>query len=326
MNELNIAGRLATFLKVPSSGKEEDNIEAFRKACEEQSKVPGITGVELHYPAGFVIDTAKMKELLDAVNLKVSALNPRFVKGFAKDDRFRDGALSHLNPVIRQAAIDLVKRNADAAKILGCEVVNIWVDRDGHMYSFEKDCAKLWDNFVDSLQQIADYAPDVKFAIEYKYEETPVKTLVRDAGRTLAIILETNRENVGANVDYNHTIMAQESPAEVYDMFLARGKLFNIHLNDSWYYDDDIMVGSNTPISLLEVMYLLRKYDYKGWIYFDTKIIKGDPVEECVENVETTNQFWKLAHDIDLEELEELRKKDDYIGIKRMIRKLLFKE
>jgi xylose isomerase len=322
MEELNIAGRFASFFSPIKDGTEEENIEAFEKAAEEQSKVPGVKGVEMHYPAQFVIPVEKMKEIFDKYNIKVSAINPRF----AKDKRFDKGALSHPKQEIRDAAIDFVKKNIDAAKILDCKVINVWINRDGHTYAFERDYSLLWGNFVDSLQKLADYAPEINLALEYKYEESPVKTMVRDAGRTLALIQAIDKKNVGANVDYNHTIMAQECPGEVYDMFLSRGKLFNIHLNDSWYYDDDIMVGSNTPVSLFEVMTLLRRYKYDGWIYFDTKVINGSPTEECIENVETTNQFWRLAHDLDLDKLEELREEENVFKIHKLIRTTLFRD
>jgi xylose isomerase len=321
MNKLNIAGRLASFFKPNKNGTEEENIAALRDACKKLSAIEGVNGIEVHHPAQFVIPTEKMKEVFDEFNLKVSAINPRF----AKDPKFNDGALAHPDPEIRKESIAFMKENVVAARILGCQVVNVWINRDGHTYAFERDYKVMWQDFVDSMQQVADFAPDLKFALEYKYEESPVKTMVRDAGRTLAFIQEINRGNVGANVDYNHAIMAQECPGEVYDMFLSRNKLYNIHLNDSWYYDDDIMVGSNTPISLFEVMYLLKKYNYKGWIYFDTKITKGSPTDECVENVESTNHFWKLAHELDEAKLEEFRKNYDVFGIKKLIRTTLFK-
>ncbi|NQT90608.1 MAG: TIM barrel protein [Candidatus Omnitrophica bacterium] len=319
MKKLRLSARIQSFLKKGETP--EECKKAFDEAVEAISKIDGIDGVELNYPTVFTIPVEDMKEIFEKYNLKVSAVNPRFYE----DKLFKTGALAHPEKEIRDAAIKFVNDSVSASRVFDCDIVNIWINRDGHTYPFERDYSLLWKNFVDSMQKVADNAKDIKFGLEYKYEQSPVKTLVRDAGRTVVLIHEIDRPNVGANMDYNHSIMCQECPGEAYEMFLSRNKLFNVHLNDSWYYDDDIMVGSVTPVSLLEVFYLFRKYDYDGWIFFDTKVVSGTAEDECRENVETVQQFWRLANNIDLKKLEELRAKEDVCAIKKMIRELLFK-
>ena len=48
----------------------------------------------------------------------------------------------------------------------------LWLENDGFEYPFQMDYEKGWKQIVEAIREVADYAPDMKYSIEYKpYEE-----------------------------------------------------------------------------------------------------------------------------------------------------------
>lgn len=66
---------------------------------------------------------------------------------------------------------------------------------------------------IDAFRELADYAPDMKYSIEYKPFEPRNFSMVDSTGMTLLLIKEIDRPNVGCTLDFCHMLMKRDSPA-----------------------------------------------------------------------------------------------------------------
>lgn len=291
--------RFATYRDLPSFA------EQLKMACQ----VPGLRGVELQYPRHFEKESAEAiaKHCQDA-GLEVIGIQPDIFR----DPLFRQGALSAPDPSTRQRAVDICLRAADAAHRVGAPCVAIWPGQEGFDYTFQVDHVALWERALTALGAIADGARDLRIAVEYKLKEPRQKSLFGTAAQTLAAIQEVGHANLGVLLDFGHSLMAKESPAQTAALLLRCGKLFHVHLNDCYREtDDDLMVGAAHVYETVELLYYLTRLGYQGWLSLDTVAFREDPVAAATASVHAFERLSGLAARIRPERIAEIQARHD---------------
>ncbi len=256
--------------------------------------VAGLTDVDLNYPDHLGSGPAATAARLADLGLAVNGLAMRY----ASTPAFRRGAFTNPDPAVRRAAIDLTRRGVDAARAAGADLLTIWLGQDGFDYAFQADYARLWDQAVAGLAEVADHDPACRISVEYKPDEPRARALLRDAATTLLAIRETGAPNLGVTLDFAHALYAGEAPAFAAALIARYGRLMGVHLNDGYGgRDDGLMVGAVHPRETLELLVALRGMAYDGAIYFDTfPDASGlDPAAECAANIATVERFWAAA-------------------------------
>ncbi len=249
------------------------------------SLVPGLNAVDLNYPDH--LEKSEMKELrhhLDDLGLTVNG----FAMRYYSDSGFKLGAFTNPDAKLRRLAIDQTKRGIDEMLELGGSLMTLWMGQDGFDYSFQADYARLWDQTLEAMAEVADHAPSSEVSIEYKPNEPRSFSLMPDIGTTLLAIHELNRKNVGVTIDFAHVLYADEMPAYAVALAARSSKLFGVHLNDGYAKrDDGLMVGTVHPVQTIELLYVLDEIGYDRPIYFDTfpDTTGLDPVAECSSNI-----------------------------------------
>lgn len=227
---------------------------------------PGISGVELKYPADFK-DLATLRAVLDETGLPLSAVNIDSREMPAS----RHGSLSARDPARRAAAAQRLKEGMDIAAEFGTDIVTTCPNADGYDYPFQLDFVEAWGNFVDTARTAALHRADIKIGLEYQFHEPHAKILLRDVGRVLAVCLEVGLPNLGANLDIGHCFAAQEAPAEAAAMLARHDRLFYIHSSDNpgdggdW----DMISGSVHVWHWIELLMTLDQVGYDGWLGAD---------------------------------------------------------
>jgi xylose isomerase len=258
------------------------------RTLEEQfdlaSRVPEVEGVELvgtwHLSAESV---AEVKQHLERTGLQPVSVIPN-VFG---DLRFGRGAFTAQDQSIRRQAVDETKLLSDLAREIGCDTVCIWPGQDGYDYPFQYDYAQALEWFVEGLRECADYASDIRFALEYKPKEPRNRSFASTADRSLVLVNAVDRANVGVTMDTGHALVAYESPAESVALLqLHAHKLFHVHLNDNYrLWDDDLIFGVVHPVEMMECIYWLIRTGYAGWCSFDQYPYREDAVRAITESV-----------------------------------------
>lgn len=257
--------------------------------------VPGIDAADLNYPDHFEGQTpAAMARVLADAGLALNGLAMRYYT----DPGFRLGAFTHPDPATRRAAIDLTKRGLDALAEMGGRVMTLWLGQDGVDYSFQGDYARMWDETVAALAEVADHNPALDIAVEYKPNEPRAFALLPDLGMNLLALVQVNRPNTGITLDFAHVLYAGEIPAQVASVAARQSRLLGVHLNDGYgKRDDGLMVGSVHPVQTVELFVELGRIGYDGVIYFDTFPDHGglDPLAEAAANVAMADRLRSIA-------------------------------
>ncbi len=249
------------------------------------AQVKGLNAVDLNFPdhvEGAVLK--EMKHHLGGLGLSVNG----FAMRYYTDPGFKLGAFTNPDARLRRLAIDQTKRGIDQMQELGGSLMTLWMGQDGFDYSFQVDYARLWDQTLEAISEVADHAGKVEISLEYKPNEPRSFSLMPDIGTTLLAIREVGRTNVGVTIDFAHVLYADEMPAYAAAMAARASKLFGVHLNDGYAKrDDGLMVGTVHPVQTVELLYVLSSSDYDRPIYFDTfpDTTGLDPVAECSANI-----------------------------------------
>jgi xylose isomerase len=285
--------------------------------------VKGLEGVEVIYPWHFGnLKPKQLKRKLADVGLRIVSCNPN-IWG---EPKLKFGSFSNPDKKIRRYAIDLVKRNVDAAREMGVKDVCLWPGQDGFDYPFQADYCDLWKWEAEGLRSVADYARETDFGIEYKLKEPRKAILVSSAASLIALAAEVGRRNVGAVLDLGHALQSKENPANSACLLSKHRRLFGIHINDNYAdWDDDMTVGSIHVWHTIEFIQYLRKVGYNKHLSIDTTPFREDAVESARVCIRNFRKLEKAAERMDEKLLKRLQDASDVLGIQDYLMKNVLK-
>ncbi|KAL7464793.1 hypothetical protein ACHAXS_005132 [Conticribra weissflogii] len=283
-----------------------------------QAQIQGLGGIDFNYPQHFQTHhwtPREAKQTLDRLGLRAGAVCLRYPSEFAR------GAMNHPDPSTRRKAIELTKRAAEVAKILGADQVVVWSAYDGYDYPFQVDYREKWTQIVEAFRECCDAHPDVKWSLEFKPTDENTRFFtVPSTGAAMMLVTEIDRPNMGLTLDMGHMLMAGENPGQ--SIAMVGEKLFGIQLNDGYTRlaaEDGMMFGSIHPSMALEAMYQLRRIGFKGHFYFDTFPQRTDPVKEAEYNIRRVKEFWRAVEKMDETELEAVAREHDALGALKLV-------
>lgn len=257
--------------------------------------VPGMGHADLNYPDHLDgLTPAGASAALSAAGIGLNGLAMRYYS----DPGFRLGAFTNPDPATRRAAIDLTRRGLDALAEMGGKVMTLWLGQDGVDYSFQGDYARMWDDTVAALAEVADHNPALDISVEYKPNEPRAFALLPDMATTLLALDEVGRSNTGVTLDFCHLLFAGEIPARSARLAARRTRILGLHLNDGYgKRDDGLMVGSVHPVQTVELFVEMIRQGPAQTIYFDTFPDHSgmDPVAEASANIAMTRRLWAVA-------------------------------
>jgi len=206
--------------------------------------------VALHIPWDKVDDYAALREYARGLGVDLGTINSNTFQ----DDDYKFGSLTHVDPKIRQKAIDHHFECIDIMNQTGSRDLKIWL-ADGTNYPGQGDIRGRQDRLADSLQKIyARIGDEQRMVLEYKFFEPAFyHTDVPDWGTSYVqvlalgdkalVCLDTGHHAPGTNIEF---IVAQ---------LLRLGKLGSFDFNSRFYADDDLIVGAADPFQLFRILY-----------------------------------------------------------------------
>jgi L-rhamnose isomerase/sugar isomerase len=219
----------------------------------DAAQVHALTGlaptVALHIPWDQVDDYAELGRFAEDLGVRLGTINSNTFQ----DDDYKLGSLTHVDPAIRQKAIDHHYACIDVMNATGSQDLKIWLP-DGTNYPGQGDIRGRQDRLADSLQQIyARLADHQRLVLEYKIFEPYFYTMdVPDWGTSYAhvtalgeramVCLDTGHHAPSTNIEF---IVAQ---------LLRLGRLGSFDFNSRFYADDDLIVGAADPFQLFRII------------------------------------------------------------------------
>jgi L-rhamnose isomerase/sugar isomerase len=206
--------------------------------------------VALHIPWDKVDDYAALGAFAKDHGVALGTVNSNTFQ----DDDYKFGSLTHIDPKIRQKAIDHHYECIDIMTEIGSRDLKIWL-ADGTNYPGQGDIRGRQDRLADSLASIyARIGEEQRLVLEYKFFEpafyhTDVPdwgtsyVQVAALGERAMVCLDTGHHAPGTNIEF---IVAQ---------LLRLGKLGSFDFNSRFYADDDLIVGAADPFQLFRILY-----------------------------------------------------------------------
>ena len=206
--------------------------------------------VALHIPWDKVDDYAALGAFAKDHGVALGTVNSNTFQ----DDDYKFGSLTHIDPTIRQKAIDHHFECIEIMSEIGSRDLKIWL-ADGTNYPGQGDIRGRQDRLADSLAKIYErIGAEQRLVLEYKFFEPAFyHTDVPDWGTSYAqvsalgdramVCLDTGHHAPGTNIEF---IVMQ---------LLRLGKLGSFDFNSRFYADDDLIVGAADPFQLFRILY-----------------------------------------------------------------------
>jgi L-rhamnose isomerase len=287
-----------------------------RETLEMAARVPDLVCLDINVPfASEDVDAKEVRLMLDDLGLAARATTPHiYMREYVK------GAFTNPDPAKRAAARDRVREAVEAAHVLGAGYVKFWPGQDGFDMPGQVDYMQLWDHTVAAIHDLATESPDVQFAIEYKAKEPRVRITLATATKTLLAISEADVPNVGIVMDFGHSLLAGETPAEAVQLIHRHRKLVSAELNDNWRgWDDDLPVAAVHLFETIEYLLALRTIGWSDPVLLDQFPFREDPVAAITQSIQTIKALNVVCDRVDLAALRAAHDAQDALGAQRVL-------
>ncbi len=258
----------------------------FGKKLGEYKKL-GFDGVQLHdddavpdlekkTPAQIEKEASKLRKVLDSEGLVPEIVAPRLWE----DPRGIDGGYTANDPKVRRWAIERSKRCADIGRALGCDLMVLWLAREGTYIRESKNALDSHAYLLEAVNAVLTHDPKVRIAIEPKPNEPMDHAYIPTIGHAIALgARSVDPARVGALIETAHALLAGLDPSDEMAFALSAGKLWSVHLNDQngLKYDQDKTFGAaNLRVAFNQVRILeLAGYAKTGaFIGLDIKAMR----------------------------------------------------
>jgi sugar phosphate isomerase/epimerase len=280
-------------------------------------------GVELHYRGNETKnDIEQTKAILKKLNLKIAYVNA-WLYG---ERKWMFGSLSAPDSKTRKSAMEEIYKLVDHTRKIGGEGIGLWLGQDGFDYAFQTDYRSQWQHLISALKEICEYASGMKIALEPKTREPRNRLLIDSVPTSLLACIEAGNENLGITVDMGHVLQDSRNIAQSLDMAIKYGRLFNVHANDNYAaWDDDMIVGSVHLMEFLEAFYILKKYEYDGWIAVDIFPYREDPFEATAESISYMESYSRVIDMLGIDKIDSLIKNNNVTETMKAFRETIFR-
>ena len=308
-------------------GKTQDRFSEYQQPTQSEERlrmvptIPGVTGVEVVYP----YETGKPQEtkaLMEELGLSFAAINANI----KKETKWVPGALSRPQADLRKGAVEVIKKAKDYAKEVGAPLVTCCPLSDGFDNLFQVDYPKAWRYMIESVAEAADYLPEVPLFIEYKINETRVNCHVDSCAKTMVLLKEVQNAATGITIDFGHSLLAKENPAQVLWLCRESGIDFYLHTNDNdWNFDWDLVGGSRNFLHTVEFLFYAMEYEYDKYFTADASPRIFDMVGFFTQHAEMNQAIWNLVDKLDRAKYRRLMAEEKYMDLMQLVKDEIYR-
>lgn len=292
-----------------------------RERLETVKKIDGVTGVEIVYPYETEEATAT-KALMQEMGLEFAAVNANI----KKETKWVPGALSRPKANLRQEAVQMIKDAKDYAIAVGAPLVTCCPLSDGFDNLFQVDYQKAWKYMIDAVAEAADYKPEMPLFIEYKINETRVNCHLDSCAKTIVFLKEVQNAATGITIDFGHSLLAKENPAQVLALCEQSNVDYYLHTNDNdWQFDWDLIGGSRNFLHTVEFFFYAKEFGYDKYFTADASPRIFDMVGFFTEHAEMNKAIWNIVENLDRDKYRRLMHEEKHMDLMKLVRKEIYR-
>lgn len=264
-------------------------------------------------------EARKVKAMLDKYGLAAEFVAPRLWM----DPHTTDGGFTSTSEKDREFAMWRAYRSIDIARELGCDLIVLWLAREGTLCAESKSPVNATRQLVEAINNMLRYDDRIRVCIEPKPNEPIDRSFCGTVGHVMGVSAATiDPKRVGANLESAHAVLAGLDPANEIGFALAFDKLFTVHLNDQngIRYDQDKSFGvENLRQAFNQIKVLCEnRYWEKGYVGLDVKAMRTTSDEDSYEHLKNSLEIFKA--------LEEKVARYDYDYANKLIAERKFEQ
>ncbi len=308
-------------------GRTQDRFSEYQKPTELRERlsmvqqIDGVTGIEIVYPYE-TGEAAETKVLMAEMGLEFAAVNANI----KKETKWVPGALSRPDASLRQQAVEVIKQAKDYAEAVGAPLVTCCPLSDGFDNLFQVDYPKAWKYMIDSVAEAADYLPEIPLFIEYKINETRVNCHLDTCAKTIVFLKEVQNSATGITIDFGHSLLAKENPAQVLALCEQSNIDYYLHTNDNdWQFDWDLIGGSRNFLHTVEFFFYAKEFGYDKFFTADASPRIFDMVSFFTEHAEMNKAIWNIVEKMDRDKYRRLMHEEKYMDLMKLVRKEIYR-
>ncbi|MFM1769784.1 MAG: hypothetical protein RJA22_2313 [Verrucomicrobiota bacterium] len=244
-------------------------------------------------------EARELRKRLDGEGIAAEMVAPRL--WFAPQTV--DGAYTSNDPRHRRYAIERSKRCIDIARILGTDLIVLWLAREGSYIRESKNARQCVDRLVEAFDAMLAHDRRIRLAIEPKPNEPMDHAYLPTIGHALAIAQQTrDPRRVGCLIESAHAILAGIDPADEIDFACSFNKLWSLHLNDQngLKYDQDRPFGCTNLRSAFDQIRALERNGYGRngeYVCFDVHPFRTTKPEHWMRHLVNSRRTFLLLLD-----------------------------
>ena len=243
-------------------------------------------------------EARKVRALLEKYGLTAEFVAPRLWM----DPHTTDGGFTSTSEKDREFAMWRAYRSIDIARELGCDLIVLWLAREGTLCAESKSAVTATRQLIEAINKMLRYDEGIRVCIEPKPNEPIDRSFFGTMGHVMGISAATiDPKRVGGNLESAHAILAGLDPANEIGFALAFDKLFTVHLNDQngIRYDQDKTFGvENLRTAFNQVKILVEnRYWEKGYVGLDVKAMRTTSDEDSYEHLKNSLEIFKALEE-----------------------------
>ena len=280
----------------------------------DDDAVPNLDSVS---PEGMLHQANAVRRMLEDNGLFAEFVAPRLWE----HPMTIDGAFTSNDPAARTYAIERSKKAADIGRELGCNLMVLWLAREGTYIREAKDAVLATHRLLEAVNTLLDYDPELRIVIEPKPNEPMDLAYIPTIGHALSLGMQSSDPvRVGALVESAHAILAGLDPADEMSFALAFDRLWSVHLNDQngLKFDQDKAFGAVDLRRAFNQVRVLDENSFweKGVVGLDVKAMRTQPAELATKHLRnslhTFLRLLEVVRSLDRAKMDELITARDY--------------
>ena len=308
-------------------GKTQDRFSAYQQETDLEGRlelvkqIGGVGGIEIVYPYE-TGEPSETKALLEKFGLEISAVNANI----KKEPVFVPGAISRPQKEIRSKAVEIIKKAKDYAREVGAPLVTCCPLSDGYDNLFQVDYPKAWRNMIDSITEAADYLPEIPLYIEYKVNETRVNCQLDTCAKAIILLNEVKNPATGITIDFGHSLLVKENPAQVLGICEESGIDYYLHTNDNdWNFDWDLIGASRNFLHTVEFFFYAKEFNYDKYFTADASPRIFNMVGFFRQHVNMNQAIWNLVEQLDRQKYRQLMKEEKPMELMELVKSEIYR-
>ena len=239
-------------------------------------------------------EAQSMKRMLDDHGLVAEIVAPRLWE----DARGVDGGYTANDPEVRKWAIERSKRCCDVGRHLDCNLMVLWLAREGTYVRESKNAIDAHKHLLDAINVMLDHDKQIRIAIEPKPNEPMDHAYVPTIGHAIALAYRSkDPARVGGLIETAHAILAGLDPSDEMAFALSANKLWSVHLNDqnALKYDQHKSFGAaNLRAAYNQVRVLeLGGYPKSGaFVGLDVKAMRTQKADVATKHLSNSKRLF----------------------------------